>query len=238
MIDSFIINSANFTYETFDLGDNIKIQYPSDWSNQVVHATPVGHNNKTHLYGILFASPIKGPYLISRTFRMVIDYNSVYGEITPYAISIAQSWDNSTWTKTIEELSLNHQQSRILNTTQYHDAFLSEGQGYFPFNVDLESLNLPDQFYVYFTLSDEYLFNGLDCHLSDHTDFVSIPPTSYSLSLSPDSYKDLRSGDERDIQVKIQSFVTLPFRVSLSTERIEGLNLNFTPNNVYGVPMV
>ena len=73
--------------------------------------------------------------------------------------------------------------------------------------------------YVYFTGLDDFLVNGEECVLRDYTDFVAFPSPIYSMSLSPTSLKDLRPGDEKHIEVNINSLSNLPFQAPLLRER-------------------
>ena len=150
-------------------------------------------------------------------------------------ITTSQNVINRTWTQTVRELSLNGTGERILNHTSLKNFFIN-GQGYIPFHLNLESLNLPDQFYVYFSVLDRFLLNGEECVLRDDTDFVAVPPPIYTMSLSPTLLKDLRPGDEKHIELNIKSFSSLPFQASLYSEKVEGLELSFKPDKLSGVP--
>jgi hypothetical protein len=233
IIDSLDVNAYNFTYSIPKYG--VAIQYPYSWTNVTQSSAPIGYNNNTHLAGVAFYSPIEeGPYYLYKVYRILIDYQSAYGEIRPYIITISQNADNRTWVQTVKELSLNGQ-VQTLNQTILKNFFVN-GQSYIPFHLNLDSLNLPDQFYVYFSILDDFLVNGQECLLRDDTDFVAVPPPIYSMSLSPTSLKDLRPGDEKDIEVNIKSLSSLPFQAFLNSKKVEGLELTFKPNNLSGVP--
>lgn len=233
ILDSLEVNAYNFTYNIPKYG--VTMQYPYSWTN-ITTGAPTGYNNNTHLAGVAFLSPIEeGPYYLHKTYRIVIDYDSIYGEQKPYIITISQYADNRTWTQTVRELSLDGQAQRILNQTILKNFFIN-GQSYIPFHLNLESLNLPDQFYVYFSVFDDFLLNGEECVLQDDTDFVAVPPPLYSISSSPTSLKDLRPGDEKHVEVNIKSLSSLPFQASLSAEKVQGLELTFKPDKLSGVP--
>ena len=100
--------------------------------------------------------------------------------------------------------------------------------------VDMNYLNLPDQIYITFRTQDVFLKDGKQCVLNDDTDFVSSPPPEYYLSVSPSLSKEMRRGEDENVEVRLQSNQTLPFDVNFSSTQRD-LNVGFDPEVTAGV---
>jgi hypothetical protein len=225
------------TYKNPSLG--LEMQYPYNWMKNIRYKqNTLGTDKKDNLlFSISFQSPVVGPLSLIKEYRMVIGYDSSYGQQRPYEIAFKWHLSNNTWLRTIEESPLQGKFAKIIDKKYYNSTPpFEKGTNYITYNVDLESLNLPDQFYVSFAAGEGYLRNGLLCVLTDSTDFISVPPPHYSISANPSSINDMRPGDERDVLIQINSPATLPFHISLSPEQRPGLELTFRPNEMSGVP--
>jgi hypothetical protein len=113
--------------------------YPYNWAKVNEAYIPIGYEEKHHLTGFNFFSPVEGPYSIAKEYAMQINYDSTYGENTPYIVRLHQDMQNRAWIKTIEEYSLNGQQNRIL-ASESNPKFFEEGKGYALLNLNLTSL--------------------------------------------------------------------------------------------------
>jgi hypothetical protein len=244
MIDSLELNRPILEYENSKFG--IKLQHPYNWGEaREISRPPFGYSNNDNyisgISGIRFYLPVQGIYYLVKTYRIAIDYDSPYAQqkrFLPYTITIGRDFQNKSWTKTIEEWSLDGKLNRTLDKETNFKGFFENGNGYILLNLNLDSLNLPNQFYAYFSAYVNFLNNGQDCRLTDNTDYISVPPPIYTLSTFPSSLNDMRPGDEKDIQLRVKSFTTLPFQLLLSTEekKKNGLEITFRPNKTSGVP--
>jgi hypothetical protein len=68
----------------------------------------------------------------------------------PYTVIIQRGFKNNTWTKTIQQWSFDGKQARVLNPENNFQRFSDNEKAFVLLNLDLDSLNLPNQFYVYF----------------------------------------------------------------------------------------
>jgi hypothetical protein len=239
IVDTFESNIPILKYENTKSG--IKLLYPYNWGKavEIPQLVPFGYNTSDYFSSVRLLPPLQGMYYLLKNYRMAIGYDSPYGEhrqFLPYTIIIQPGFKNDTWTKTIQQWSFDGKQARILNTENNFQHFSENGKAFVLLNLDLDSLNLPNQFYVYFRSYVDFLNSGQHCILTDDTDFVAIPPPQYTVSAFPTSLTDIRPGDERDIQVRVRSFTTLPFQVLLSTEEQKGLEITFRPNKTSGIP--
>jgi hypothetical protein len=94
---------------------------------------------------------------------MAIGYDSPYGEhrqFLPYTVIIQRGFKNNTWTKTIQQWSFDGKQARVLNPENNFQRFSENGKAFVLLNLDLDSLNLPNQFYVYFRSYVDFLNGG------------------------------------------------------------------------------
>ena len=155
-IDSLELNVPTLKHKTSDF----TVEYPYNWAVGKAFI-PIGYKPEDVLTSSTFFSPIKGPYYFGKTYRLGIDYDFPYkgngnGKQFPYtALFYAnRNTTNPTWTKLIEEWSLDGNMKKILyNGTQSKNetqtkGFIEEGKGYITIPLDLKSLNLPDQFYI------------------------------------------------------------------------------------------
>ena len=144
-----------------------------------------------------------------------------------YALVLRHDWQHPEWKETLDESSSD---SILISKPIPLSSSPEETNGFVPLVLGLNKLNLPSHFYVTFSVKDAFLHNGLLCTLIDRTPFVAIPPPSYSLILTNNYLKGLRAGDERDIQAKIYSDISLPFQVSFSPSGEKGIaDLAFKP---------
>jgi hypothetical protein len=254
MISSFKIDPIILRYEDPSLG--VRINYPHNWTlvrefgprdplkrphhNTVLDRTgsysPGSNGNLIASIG--FFSPIDGPYSVYKSYSMYINYDSAYTghrNVAPYAVAIELNSQNRTWIKTIREWSLDGKQQRILyNDTKTYDKFFEKGKGYVHIDLNLNSLNIRKQFYLYFSVYDVFVNDGHICSLFDSTPFVSVPPPTYSIYINSSSPK-IMVGDNETIPLYLKtSSPDLPFVVSFKPNKTADTNLEFKPPTLSG----
>jgi hypothetical protein len=232
LIDSFQFNVSASMYKNENLG--LRMIYPYNWTG-AQEVSPYIGLNESYMGGVGFYSPIHGPYLLNEGYFMNIAYDSIYGRQQPYEISVTKNSSGTNWIRNITEIPL----QGLNGVTKYNDKNYSNSNlenGIVRINVDPTTLGLPDDFLVYYGKFIEYLKNGLDCYLFDYTDFTSIPPPEFTLKMEPNSITNLRQGDERNIQVILNSKTNLPFNVVLSSENSSAIQTTLTHGTIAGIP--
>jgi hypothetical protein len=227
-------NPANFTYRSPTY--NIKVQYPSDWI-ETTNRT-FGNFKPDDIDSVSFYSPIRGPYSLLKSFDIALSYESAYGGLAehgnvtvPYESRISWNATNRMWIKQINEYSLDGQEFKVLYPKTLGSDF-NAGNGYIPLNLNLSSIRLPSQFYVYFYARDYYVKDGQYCSLYEKTHFVSVPPPTYSISIVPSSLY-IRAGETQTAIVHLQSFQDIPFTAFFSiANKTTGVNTIFRPDRV------
>ncbi len=235
MKNSLEINVSNLTYEnTF-----LKMNYPYNWVKEE-GGTQDGYNeNNTYSY-VTFYSPVKGPYHVYKAYQLDIDYDDPYRSDGEYRLPFAVRYQadrltpNPHWFKLITDKSFDGKIERVLSNESGVKGLIEEGKGYITLSLDTDTLNLPDQIYITLRAQDIFLKDGKVCVLIDDTDFVASPPPEYSLSMSPTSLKEMRRGDDKNVEVQLRSNLTLPFDVIFSSTQ-NTLHTDFNPNNTTGI---
>jgi hypothetical protein len=235
MVDSLKINIPTLKYKS----SYFTLEYPYNWAKRE-GATHSAYNETSIIASTGFFSPVKGPYYFFKDYRLDIDYDYPYkvlGKGMPYTIEFSANRNTmeSKWSKLISEWSLDGNIEKTLYNVTQSKGFIEEGKGYVTLSIDLDSLNLPNQFYMTVGTDEKFLKDGQYCILNDRTDLVSSPPPEYSISLSPASLTDMRPGDEKNVEVQVKSNSTLPFDLTLSAIE-KDLELTFSPNKTSGVP--
>jgi hypothetical protein len=244
MIDSFKVNNPIITNSSTnsaindiipyqDVQNNLNLQYPSNWIK--IHSMPAYGNNSDITKGVGFFSPVEGPYLLEKDYGMWISFDSPYGRETPYFYDIGYTNYNG-WSKQIIEYSKNKISKQTILIPHKYDGFAKDGGNYVDLSFDLTSLNLPHQFKLSFNTVDRYINNDHLCNLAIYTDWVSVPPPIYHVSTAPTSLS-MRSGEEKPVQIQIKSGQDLPFNATFSSDKIDGLDLKFQPNQTSGIPI-
>ena len=244
-----LMDSIEFDVPTLKHKDPyFEIEYPYNWTrmqNPYLTILPAGYySNETEVISYIESHPpIDVPYSILKKYRIDIDYDYSYKRaentfpfVIEYVASRYQNPDGSSippnWTKFIAETQ--GDKSRIIaNSTRDDNGLINEDKGYVFWNINLDSLNLPNQFYITFRAQDIFIKDGQLCTLVDDTDFVGSPPPEYSMILSPGSIQDMRPGEERNVKVEVKTNSTLPFHTTFSANE-DDLQLVFEPNNVPG----
>jgi hypothetical protein len=173
------------------------------------------------------------------------------GSGTDYRIRVL--WDNTTktWHKLVEELSPSGR-SRVLDEDKNYNNFFNKNDSmpvtsvqsyygnpccYVSIPVDLHLFNYPKEYSLIFsTLDSSYIIDKNNIKtplfLNDATRAVSIPPPRLSLSAEK-KFVEIRAGDEKRIQLHLNSTSFLPSHTVLSINKIKGLNMTLIPDEVY-----
>ena len=153
------------------------------WLDSFEPIPPAEHDNVN--YGMYFDADFN-----SSTGVKGIDYKA---EI---------SWDkkNQTWTRVFEEWGTNTTSPKTLSK-ELAKNFFENGSSYVTLSADLDLMISPDRYRVAFYA--ETLDGGFTS-IVDGTDWVSIPPSEYTLSISPSPLR-LRQNDPSTVEVMINS---------------------------------
>lgn len=218
-----IYDTSILTY--FNPNSQIKLQYPSEWTLVENYNDSM---DKHVIANVTLYSPVKGIYPLYRDYTISFDVNSIYDSPVDYAARLYWNSKYKTWNNTLEEFSINNKlrllDNQVINNTDY----IKNGESYILLPVDLSKINSPDQFQVFFSIEDDFIKDDRLCLLVDQSNQMSYPPPNYSIIFSPTSL-ELRPGENKFVQLTIQSNSNLYANVSLSTDTIDkDINANFT----------
>jgi hypothetical protein len=188
-----------------NLSKGLEIKYPSNWE-KIDKATTV-----------IFYSPIAGPYMIGNLYVMSIDVPSVYNALTDFEAKTGW-WDtlyNQTWFKRVQEVSSQGTPKTLELNSNFKNAF-EKGKNYVYLPLNFTTINSPNQYLMIFGTEVRFIENGLLCELIQFTNQVSSPPPEFSIIPSSNS-SSLGPGEEKTIEVKIQSHSNIPSTISLYT---------------------
>ena len=173
------------------------------------------------------------------SFEMLMDVSSVYDAGQDYLIKLEWNKINKTWDKTVQAVSpstgnnkiIDFGEFRIIEKQNYHTGDIFEkGKNYVDLSVTLDSISSPDQYSLIFIVSNSYYTkNGYFCKIVDISDQVQVPPPDVLISLSQNSIS-LFPGDEKQLEIIMESSTKLNSYASLSTSKINGIESKFTPN--------
>lgn len=162
-------------------------------------------------------------------YGMYVDVDSVYESGVDYIYNIYLNTKNNTWSSELVESSVPAAKITNLKKPTF------TGDGYVDFSLDLKSLNYPSQYKVFFATGANFMNINILCELVDVTNFVSIPPPVLNVTTSP-SILELRPGEERYVQIKLQSETKLDSMVALNLTKHEKLQMNFSTNRLSMLP--
>jgi hypothetical protein len=196
----------------------INIQYPSSWE-------------KTEDDTINLFAPHEDGTSQYRQYQFVVDVESGYDLGSDYSILYIWEDRNQTWTRTVEQSSPDGQSKLLLKQDNYSVVW-EKDQGYVQMSLDLGLINYPNLYTVLSAIDDEFTRNGRACELEDFTSFVSFPPPEYNTTVTPSSLH-IRQGEEKTIGLNIKSNAELDSQILLDADGPYGLELNFSPNDLY-----
>ena len=167
-------------------------------------------------------------------------YTMYIGIIQPNNVSaytnyeVLLQWDalKSTWIRTIQERLSNN--TRILEQDQnYTDFFDNTGnKGHITFSLDLRRITSPNQYFLGFLVFDGIAKNRNFCGLVDvipNTAYV--PPPEFSIASLPDRV-EIKQGEEKSIELKINSstIVSPSVLLNTTTQAPQGMQIHIEPN--------
>jgi hypothetical protein len=148
---------------------------------------------------------------------MSIDVPSVYNALTDFEAKTGW-WDtiyNQTWFRRVQEISSQGTPRTLEVNINFKNAF-EMGKNYVYIPLNLATINSPSQYLMIFGTEARFIENGLLCELIQFTNQVSSPPPEFSIIPSSNS-SSLGPGEEKTIEVKVQSHSNIPSTVSLYT---------------------
>jgi hypothetical protein len=178
----------------------------------------------------------------SPSYSMFIHINSFYETNIPdYEVTI--KWDpfSSSWTRQILEWSSND--TRVLAEKDNYTGFFDnnpEGSGKAKSRVNLSfnlaSINSPDKYIGFFRISDVIIKGNDHCLINDDSDnAMYVPIPEFTVSTSPSSV-ELRPGEEKDVELKVNSTIHSTPRIAFSTNQTRGIQLDLIPKEEFLTP--
>jgi hypothetical protein len=190
----------------------------------------------------------KPSLLSSPRFLMGISFISNYKNATlDYTVSV--DWDGQIgyWTKTLEEhipysdkviydaplYKVRLSNSPITNVKILDRENASERLvGQMNLSVNLSDIGYPDRYFLRFVKVNTIIEKNIGfCVLADYLDTAAfIPQPQFSISL-PEEHVMLRPGDSKTVGLRINSTIPIESNISFPNPPIEGLRVEFLPQN-------
>jgi hypothetical protein len=172
-------------------------------------------------------------------------YAMWFGIIQPYDIqsnvdytnSIEWNGVNSTWTKSIQEVSSNDTRY-ILRDNNYTNFFDNLGnKGHVNLSLDLSKVTSPAEYFIIFALFDGVMYRGNACGLLDITDTsFYVPPPKFRASVFP-SPLEIRQGEEKTAELRLNSTSVVKPLVHFELGQIpKDIDISIRPNRTYATP--
>jgi hypothetical protein len=167
-------------------------------------------------------------------YSMYVDIDSAYDLGVDYIINILWSEDNKTWTKEVIESS--PPAAKFVSTKSNLTGFFDKS--YVMLSLDLNMVNYPTQYKVFFVTGANFTKEhepNAECSIVDVSNLVSVPPPEFEIFTSP-TLLELRPGEQKNVQLKIQSKTNLNSNIALFTEGNENVQADFTTNQTFMSP--
>lgn len=169
-------------------------------------------------------------------YGITISTPSIYDSTgSDYQTKIIWDLDTKTWTKTVDELSPSGE-IKSLNTANNYSQFFDRGKGHIDLPLELNALNFPSQYSIFFYISDVFIKGSSLCQLVDISNRVHIPPPEFIVRPSHSSVT-LRPGEEKNVEVQVKSNTKFNSYLYLSTDEPEAVKLRFIPNQTAMPPL-
>jgi hypothetical protein len=182
------------------------------------------------------------PQWIQMVFQNAINVPSLYESDPDYVSSI--HWDQpDNWTRVLKLVSpheLNQTPNQKTLANRGIDMRVqSPGNQSLDMYLNLSTLGHPSSFTVLSSFNGEfetnYKGNIVRCRVIDITGWVQLPPPQIILTLNPNSLK-LVTGEEKSIQLQVNSSTDLNSNITLIPKPIENVNVTISPNRLYLAP--
>jgi hypothetical protein len=176
------------------------------------------------------------------SYSMYIHINSFYESTQPdYEVTVFWDIDSHNWTRDVIELSSND--SRIVSETRNFTNFFDnnpeaggKAKGRVTLNFNLQSINSPDSYIGFFSLEDRFSKNENQCLIVDDSDnAIYVPIPEFTVSTMPNSV-ELRPGDVKDVQLRVNSSIHSSPRITFSTNQSSGIEVNLVPKQEFLTP--
>lgn len=187
--------------------------------------------------------------LISKSYGMLIDVDSIYDTGIDYIKRIWYDRLTDTWKETLYETKI-WNETKLSERLQMMDGIvrtiedknftnfptnilnkLERQDFYVPIPLNLQHLNYPNSYDIYFVTFSSYKVDNKTCNLIDTTSFIPIPPPKINITVIPDSL-EIRPGEEKNFEIRIDPSTRLPYRINLEPGDKEIINAAFTSNKI------
>ena len=202
-------------------------------------------------YWIRINFPTYDFQLISKSYQILMDVKSTFDNGIDYIKKVSYENSSKKWKETFYETkSLKESQDKIKfeddgnlriieekEFTKFPTTLLNKlvrQNFYVPISVDLSDINFPSGYDVYFVTTSLYKTNNNLCNVIDATSFTPIPPPKINITVIPDSL-EIRSGEEKNLEVRIDPSTRLPYRINLESEDKGIIYHAFTSNILPGI---
>ena len=237
-VDNYNITS-NYNSSRFHYNNNLTLGFVSPPSSKIDD------------YGnwIRINFPTYDFQLISKSYGMLIDVDSIYDTGIDYIKRIWYDRLTDTWketlyetkiwnetklserlqmmegiVRTIEDKNFTNFPTNILNKLERQDFYV-------PIPLNLQHLNYPNSYDIYFVTFSSYKVDNKTCNLIDTTSFTPIPPPKINITVIPDSL-EIRPGEEKNFEIRIDPSTRLPYRINLEPGDKDIINAAFTSNKI------
>ena len=232
--DSNFENATNF-YKNETLG--ISFKYPN---NSTIIPLPEAN-------GVRITFPGYDLDLLSKSYQILIDVKSTFDNGMDYINKIWYENKSKEWIDTLyetrslrtnlgsEETASDENLNKISEKTftGFPTDLLKKQtrQNFFvPFSINLDYLNNPPSYDVYFVSTSLYKTGDNMCNIIDTTSFAPIPPPDVNITAIPQSL-EMRPNEENDVEIKVDPGTRLPYLIDLSTTSREIINPIYTSFN-------
>ena len=246
------------SYKSPRLG--LKILYPSNWTiaeennnndnniSSIMLSSPYEHPplndtlssspfknffspyEEPSLTNILSSDKVENFSWVGARYVVAMDINSVYDKGSDYLVQVGwnKALGQNQWVMRLTEQSTTSG-IKVLYENNNYTGFYDKDGNYIALSFDLHTLNFPDQYRLVSYVDVYYLKNNRLCTLHDPTSHVPFPPPKFYISTSP-NYILLRPGEQKEIQLRLNSTAYSPSNATFSTNQTEDLKMTFTPN--------
>jgi hypothetical protein len=149
-----------------------------------------------------------------------------------YNVEIAWNSTTNTWNKVVEQYSATGGKRTLSDIHNYKD-FFRIGERYVLLSSDVTSLGFSNHYKVLFYAGQ---LRNYSTWIVDFSNWANIPPPEVVLSTLQRSIY-LTPGEEKSIELQINSTANMPSIVVLSLNRTSNMDLDIQPNPVYISPL-
>jgi hypothetical protein len=234
-----ILHPSNWTRVEENNNDNISsISFSSPYEhpplNDTLSSSPFKNffspYEEPSLNDVLSSDKVENFSWVGARYVIAMDINSVYDKGSDYLVQVGwnKALGQNEWVMRFTEQSTTSG-IKVLYENKNYTGFYNKDGNYIALSFDLHTLNFPDQYRLVSYVDVYYHKNNRLCSLHDPSNHVPFPPPTFYISTSPNSVT-LRPGEEREIQLRLNSTAYSPSNATFSTNQTEDLKVTFTPN--------